>query len=365
VNSQQNLNQENYLRKLNNATTLLLCTDDWAALREAAADLYKLFSAITNISAESFYPEDSSDTLLDYGLALSPKGAAFCLLEYIRTAKFLRGLRAAIIEARRRFPPKSPVHVLYAGCGPFAPLAIPLATQFSVNDVQFTLLDIHQRSLDAARQIVETFGLANFIKDYVQADATSYRHDGATPIHLVVTETMQRALSGEPHLAVTANLAPQLCEGGLLIPEEVCVEACLAQAEKFYEEIPPWEEIANMVWGAPESHKDRIGLGQLISLTAQNADAWQRNNFYPDNENELCKPLACLSLPLVSDERLTLMLQTSVTIWRDIRLEPYQSTITYPVMLDDMKPFDHEARVEFRYCLSANPRIKYLKVPAP
>ena len=42
------------------------------------------------------------------------------------------------------------VEVLYAGCGPFAPLFLPLTTALAPGLARFTLLDLHPRSVDVA-----------------------------------------------------------------------------------------------------------------------------------------------------------------------------------------------------------------------
>ncbi|MEM7117980.1 MAG: hypothetical protein AAF614_36450, partial [Chloroflexota bacterium] len=82
------------------------------------------------------------------GLALSPREAAACAKDYRRTIKYLRGLHSAISDTRALFPER-PTRVLYGGCGPLAPLVIPLMAVFSPSDVQFTLLDIHQEAIES------------------------------------------------------------------------------------------------------------------------------------------------------------------------------------------------------------------------
>ncbi len=98
------------------------------------------------------------------------------------------------MEAQKQFPDRS-IEILYAGCGPFAPLALPLATQFTASQIRFTLLDIHSRSLESVKTIVQAFGMEDFVKEYVQEDATVFVHPA--PAHLIIIETMQRGLEKE------------------------------------------------------------------------------------------------------------------------------------------------------------------------
>jgi hypothetical protein len=65
-----------------------------------------------------------------------------------------------------------PIHVLYAGCGPFALLALPLMTAFSKQEVVFTLIDIHPESLRCARHLIDSFGYGAHVRAYACADAT-------------------------------------------------------------------------------------------------------------------------------------------------------------------------------------------------
>ena len=68
------------------------------------------------------------------------------LMSNFRTVKFIRGMHDAIKEAQRLNPGKR-ISVLYAGCGPFGTLALPLTTQFQSHEVEFTLLDLHNESV--------------------------------------------------------------------------------------------------------------------------------------------------------------------------------------------------------------------------
>ena len=106
---------------------------------------------------------------------MSPLDAARCLLDARRTAIYLRGVHGAIKEAQRRFPEEI-IHVLYAGCGPFAPLCLPLLPLLTGEALHFTFLDVHARAVESVQTILATLRLDGVKVDCLVCDATRYRH---------------------------------------------------------------------------------------------------------------------------------------------------------------------------------------------
>jgi hypothetical protein len=220
-----------------------------------------LFSELTGVDDHSINPEDEIETLLSGGKAISPKDAARCLNDCARTVQFLRGIDAGIREAQTRFPDQA-VEVLYAGCGPYATMVIPLCNRFATGEVRFTFIDIHRRSLEAVQSLVEQLGFSEFVKDYIQCDAASYQHPAHEPLHMVICEAMQKSLSKEPQLAITANLSPQLATGGIFIPQRISIDLCLGDLEKELTFLQA-ETDATLI---PDQilRRDRIALKQLL-----------------------------------------------------------------------------------------------------
>ncbi|ACB77531.1 methyltransferase domain-containing protein [Opitutus terrae] len=172
-------------------------------------------------------------TLLPAGRAISPVGAARCLWEHRRTAVFLRAVDEALRCMRARFPGET-LHVLEAGCGPLAPLALPFALRYPRDQVVFTLLDVHPLAIECARRLADQLGVRDSIRAFVVADATRVRFAEADRPHLIACEVLQHALMKEPQVAATLNLAPQLRPGGCFLPEYIDVQAGLFDVGEHY-----------------------------------------------------------------------------------------------------------------------------------
>jgi hypothetical protein len=319
------------LARLDRTAALLIGTTASVSDREAATDeLYEWFSSIVGLDPRPTSP-DRIDTALPTGIALSPALAGSCLKDPIRVSVFLRGIEAAIREAQRRFPGRR-IEILYAGTGPFAPLAIPLMTRFSHEEIRFTLLDIHERSVQAVRTLVDFFGLGPFVRACVTADATSYEH--REPLHIVMGETTQRALGKEPHVAIMRNLVPQLQPNGILIPERITIDLVLADPEAEAER---------------RAAAARIPIATLMELTAGTARM-------PDDD-----PVIVAVPDVPSIDRFTFAYTTRVDVFGPHRLEEYQTGVTHPEFLWQLKPVIRQKLV-FRYAMGRHPGLQYAVV---
>jgi hypothetical protein len=247
--------------------------------------------------------------------------------------------------------------VLYAGCGPFATLALPLTTEFTAEQVQFTLLDIHRRSLDAARLIVETLGVSAYVLDYIECDAASYRCAGVDAPHIVLTETMQKALEKEPHVAITCNLAPQLREGGILIPQKILLNACLADVSKEFAAMTA--DDSNSL--PQEPRRARINLGKVFELTADSSRQI-RDRATTNGHHGACasrrSPLVKLSAPQLADGNYQLMILTEITIFDSISLGDYDCGLTYPTIIQELGSIGSQQQLEFCYVMGENPGLR-------
>ena len=327
-------------------------------LRAAVTTLYSLCSSVTGIDENSNHAEDRDEIGLPSGKAISPRDAARCVLDYRRTSKFLRGIHAAILDARERFP-NIAIEILYAGCGPFAPLAIPLTSRFSSTEIQFTLLDIHKRSFDAAQRVFQAFGLTTFVRDYIQCDAASYKHDAPHVIHIILVEAMQAALEKEPQVAITMNLAPQLCSGGIFIPESIAVNCYLCDLTNEFTLLPVEGDAANSLPTGSGRDAVRVNLGRVLELTAGNCRNLLASGGRSEHRGASLSPKVILDVPKDLDGEFNIMLSTTITVFDSIALGDYESGLTCPRVLHDLGKIRRGMRIELAYSLGDKPGFKY------
>lgn len=315
-------------------------------LRQAAIDLFDLLAAVSGFQITDSKPADEQETILPSGKALSPIDAARCILGHYRTAQYVRGVDAAIREAQRRFPGEL-VHVLYAGCGPFAPLALTQMPHFSPDEVVFTLIDVHPRSLEVLERIVDRLDLSSYVAQCFLGDATEFRTEAGPCFHVVVIELMQRALENESHVAATINLVSALKSGGLLVPESVRLTAVLANPSREFRFVSSDSGDAQKV-----HRRDRITLGPLLELDAPLANQL-RSRFH---ESATTLPPATIHVPAHDPGRYSLAVLTEVQVFGDNVIGEYDSGITVPRYYFDLNG-SKGGSVEFTYHLGERPGL--------
>ena len=172
------------------------------------------------ISSSGFDPggePEKADIHLSGGKALGAAWAAMCVEDLIRTRMFVKGLYEAVTA--RLSAGKKTVRVLYAGCGPFATLALPLTTLFEPSEVQFELIEINPLSLESVRRLIRNVDLESWFPEISEADATKFRITKEPDI--ILSETMQRALLEEQQVPIIYNLLSQVGNRCVLVPEKI------------------------------------------------------------------------------------------------------------------------------------------------
>ncbi len=256
----------------------------------------------------------SRATQLPNGEAISPLEAALCLRDYQRAAVFLRAVEAAIVAARERFPGER-IHVLEAGCGPAAPLALAAAARYPAGDVSFTLLDLHGKSLEAAQLLAGELGLTESLRACVAGDAGTVHFSEPERPHVIVCEMIQRALTKEPQVAVTRHLATQLRPGGFFLPEQIDIMAALVRGG--------WFQPGRMEMPGRAAAGAVDELGSVFTLDAATAGSL---TVRPDGR------LAArgVTIPAYDPEGARLCLLTRIQVFPGHRLGDYESAITLP-----------------------------------
>lgn len=285
----------------------------------------------------------NTQTLLESGLAISPIKAALCARECFRTIAFIKGLGMAISEARR---PGRAVRVLYAGCGPFATLALPLMSVLSSQDAVFTLIDIHEEALSHARQLIDGFGLSSHVARYARADAARYRIPAGETPDVIVSETMNASLRGEPQVAIARHLMAQAPEARM-VPANVSVEACLLHLAREYA-----APVINAGAPAVAPEPDRIYLGTVFELNAKSIRDWA-------GLKACSLPAACIRIPASFEQRYRPMLLTRIDVYGDSRLLDHESSLNLPQPFPGKPVFQGGEELQFRYRLGSRPGLEF------
>lgn len=284
--------------------------------------LSDFLTALVKDIDEPLQQKKFTETFIPGGIALSSEDAAVCLDDYLRTARFIKGTYSAIKELLTCFPDQK-INILYAGCGPYAALLLPILYFFNKDDINVTLLDINLSSIQSVKKLVSILDLRDYIHDIVQADAVKYKQPASQPLHLVITETMFQALIREPQVAITANLAPQIVKNGILIPEEIKLELIYTFFGKEpYLQNP--DELPNVFEKKSNTDFKRYKLDTLFSMNKE----YNFSDKTYSNSYQFESPF--YKLPAGFDTHPDICIITDIKIFQDIHLAPAESLITNP-----------------------------------
>ena len=307
---------------------------DYSNIRKASLSLKELFS-----EAVSFHDLEAANQLripTKAGMAIDPRSAASCLIDMMRTRKFILGIRHAI-EERLKMKPERPVTVLYAGTGPFASLLTPLITIFRPAQLKMILMELNPVSIQYLKKIVQQFGMEDYLIDLVHADAATWSIPGNQQPDIIVSETMNNALQKEPQVSIVANLLSQCNRAPLLIPELIKVDVCLVGDTNKY----------------PEAI---LSLKTLIELDAETAVRIKNN---PDDVPALSPGIIVTISGLPDSQYKQLVLCTAIHIFGQHRLGINESGLTIPHILRMTDSFTkYPVRLLFQYIIDSNPGFR-------
>ena len=328
-------------------TLFLSDTPNKAALKAAIVDLQWLFSELSAIDGKSHKEEYIQNIQSKSGIAISSNYAALCLadtwnlLDFSwRTIRFFKGFYQAIIDTKSKYPDQC-IEILYAGCGPYALLASLIAPFFEPDEIQFTLLDINETSLNSAKAVIEKLDLADYVQDYVLADAVTYQVPQDRVFRVVFSETMDKALRTEPIVPIYINLLKQLPKDVAMIPENVVLEAVLHHFDSV-PDIPTLYQEKQAPIG--------MALGQVLDMRA----AIDKYINQQQQHKELIPHK--ISVPHLKDTHY-LTIETKIQVWDNVVLNRFESSLSVPEFKAIWQAAESRS-VEFVYFFKTTPYLQ-------
>lgn len=298
----------------------------------------RLSELFTTIATEATYKLSAdNEKNIAGGQALSSYHAAVCTDDYLRTCYFIKGTFRALTVLRDKFPGKK-IHVLYAGCGPYATLLLPLLPLFNPDAIDAILLDINSSSLQFVDRLLSFLNLNSYAITLTEADATVYKKQPARDIDLFISETMHYALTAEPQVAITKNFIPQLLPHTVCIPNQIHIDMVYTAfgREPF---IKSGSDVSEVIIRNPEP--ERHYAGRLFTISKNAAYLTEgttiKTPFYPVPDDIASYPDLCIF--------------TEVNVYEDITLKTAQSVITNPYCITSLYHIKahHEFQLEYNY----------------
>lgn len=281
-----------------------------------------------------------SDIYYENGKALGTFWAALCIDDLIRTRQFIRGIDKAIKDKLH----KKPIHILYAGTGPFATLILPFLFRYSKEAIKYTLLEVNPFTLQILQKVISKLGLDGYDIVLEQSDATKYQIEAKNEPDIIISETMQNALAKEQQVPIFLNLMRQVKENTLFIPEKIEIHLGLKEMK-----IEP--EKTNI------SHFHKVDKVFEVSHKAMFAE----NQFEKKQTKDY---LFEKKRTHIKKEQLDgfnqLVLLTEIQIYDNEYIRINESGLTTPIILENFSnDLNSSLVIDTQYILSSEPKLDY------
>jgi predicted RNA methylase len=316
-------------------------TLDYLKLSKASVEYKALLNAICEQDLDAKNGRD--DILFENGMALGTFWAALCLDDLLRTRQFIRGIDKAIKD---KIDIQKPLHILYAGTGPFATLILPFICKYSKQEITYTFLEINPLSFQLLQNTVSKIGLDEHDITYVKEDATKYQIDPKNKPDIIISETMQNALAKEQQVPIFLNLMEQAKDDSIFIPKKIELFIGLKKAGipmekmqlKDYHKEQKVFEVSRESMFTPNQKERTEGKNTDISFTKKQIiiDPKKRQEF-----NQLA-------------------ILTEIQVYKDETILINQSGLTTPIFIKDIPKNSKETiTIDTQYQISSVPKLEY------
>jgi predicted RNA methylase len=314
------------------STTVLNNSSDFDTIKTTIDTIHTHYLETTDIRNLGEGMQHMAAVPTASGMALSMNHAAACLLDYNRTAKFLKGMVSLIREKQQQHPNET-INIFYAGCGPYAPFITLVAPLFQASEVQFTLLEINPTSVEMAKKLITSLDLAAYVTGYHTADAVTFQIPNAEKYHILFSETLDALLYRESYVPILWNLLPQLSKECAVIPNNVIVQSSLTFPKQETDEAKKEKEVATI-----------LNVREAVATS--------------DGNQELPESFPSITINLAGDETYsTMIVDTKVHIYKDVWLHRNESSLTIPLEMEIVYPLE-APNVTFFYQLKPSVELK-------
>lgn len=282
-----------------------------------------------------------NDIEFDNGKALGTFWAALCLDDLIRTRQFVRGINKAIQEKMNK---QKPLHILYAGTGPFATLILPFIFRYSKQEIKYTFLEINPLSFEILQDVISKLGLKDYNIKLVKEDATKYQIDFKNKPDIIISETMQNALAKEQQVSIFLNLMNQVKYDTIFIPEKIELFIGLKKAGipaeetqiKHYQKVKKIVDVSKEAM-FPLNPTDNMTIGGILFDKKQT---------------------------IIEEKKLRgfsqLLLLTEIQVYKGEKIGINESGLTTPIIIKDIPGnLKDSITIHTQYKISSQPELEY------